>query len=113
MATNFRPFNWTHKTSIVYKSFPIRSPKALKKLFDYSGYSISYRCSNPGFLIFLAFDCFSFAVYLEVVFLSHQIPAILPQCDNLKSLRILKRSSHQVQFVNALQTCIPTPNQKF
>ena len=37
METNFRPFNWTHKTSIVYKSFPIRSPKALKTFLIFQG----------------------------------------------------------------------------
>jgi len=51
---------------------PDSLPKSLENIFGFSGYSISYRRSNPGFLILLAFDCLSFTVYLEVVFTSHQ-----------------------------------------
>src|SRR5665648_1088137 len=51
---------------------PDSLPKSLENIIGFSGYSISYRRSNPGFLFLLAIISFSFTVYLEVVFTSHQ-----------------------------------------
>ena len=44
------------------------TPQKPWKHFDFSGKTISYRRSNPGFLFLLAFVCFSFTVYLESCF---------------------------------------------
>jgi len=41
------------------------------------------------------------------------IAAILPHCDNMKSLRLLNSIIPQVAFCERTSSCIPIPNQKF
>jgi len=57
---------------------PDSLPKSLENIVGFSGNTISFRRSNPGFLILLAFDCFSFTVYFGSRISVTLIPAILP-----------------------------------